>query len=234
MITNNDIRILVNTISNKEREGFIAFDKFNTLLNVESLNYFDLNLRMYRYDWKSRKTLEPFLVEEESLDLSDSIVRSSFSDIAKIIDSRTEDDKPIEIIENMGAWYDRLDSVIKAPTKDNPIMRLDSNSLYLEPSSITSLKDIIYIKYPKAPYLDGYLDQYNKFHYLEEEESKDLDGCTDCVTLDGTDSGTYDSKTVEMEFYDEDKLEIASRMLAALGITYDKGSLAQYMNIANE
>lgn len=234
-ITNNDIRITLNTISNKEREGLVGYNRFNNLLWIESLNYFDFHLRRYDRDWKSRHSLQPFLRESENMTSSGSVPFNVLSGtVAKIIEARSDGNKPFEIVDNEGIWYDRLDQYIKRPTTENPIVRLKNGGLEVEPKDLTTIKDIIYLKYPVKPYLDGYLDGNLNFNYLEEGGSVDLDSCSSCVTIGGDTTGAYSSQTKEMEFYDVDKVEIAARMLAALGITFNKQSLSQYLNLTEE
>lgn len=233
-MTNNDIRILLNTIAKTEREGLVSYNKLTQLLEAEGNNHFDYNLRKWEIDWKARKTLEPFLVEVTDLTSSGSFPFSNLSGtIAQVIEARSTDDNPIEIIDNTGIWYERLKDSIKKPSQKYPIMRLKNQSIEILPLSIT-LKDIIYYKYPTAPYLDGYLDENLKFNYLAEGGSVDLDSCSSCVTLDGTTTGTYNSQTAELEFYDVDKIEIASRILFTLGIKHDKQELYNYMQITDE
>ncbi|WP_292485844.1 hypothetical protein [Methanohalobium sp.] len=231
-INNNDIRILLNTIVNKEREGFLQYDEFNNLLKATQRNYFDLHLRRYSHDWKSRMTLRPLQEEQYGLNESGSVAYGNLNDMARIIEARSDDDRFIEVLETTGDWYDRLQKQIKAPTKDYPICRLQSGSLEVKPATVT-LKDIIYIRYPTEPYLDGYITiSTQQFTYLEEGETVTLS--SDEVALDGSTDTSYDSKTVEMEFNDEDKIEVAGQMLATLGITYSKQSLFEYMKLTNE
>jgi len=233
--TNNDIRKLLNLVSKKEKEGFLSYDNFNVLLKTSQRSYFDLNLRNYFDDWKARHTLRPFRVEQNNLNQSGSVSYGIFTDIAKIIEARNDQNRFIETIEDTGEWYDRLDMEIKAPTDKYPVCRLQSGSLELQPST-TALKDIIYIRYPATPVLDGMFSENTlEFQYLSAGASVDLDTTYDgWQAIDGTTAGTYNSKTVECEFYDEDKIEIAGLMLATLGITYNKQSLFEYMKLVNE
>lgn len=224
--TNNDLRILINTVAGKNREGLISLDKFNNLLIAETRNYFDLHLRRYDLDWKSRKTLRPFVEEENGLDLSGSAAYNSISnDIARIIEMRSSENNPIEEIQNEGVWYDRLRKSIKAPTDKNPIGRLQKGSIEIQPNTVT-LKDIIYLRYPDDPYLDGYVDSDGNFIYLDSGESS--------PGGEALLSGEASSQTSELGFEDEDKIEIAARMLGSLGITYNKQSLFQYIQMTNE
>lgn len=224
--TNNNLRILINTVAGKDREGIISFDKFNNLLVAETRNYFDFHLRRYDLDWKSRQTLRPFVEEENNLGLSGSAAYNSVSNsIAKIIEMRSGDDYPIEEIQNTGVWYDRLSKSIKIPSKKNPVGRLQKASIEIRPTTVT-LKDIIYLRYPDDPYLDGYIDSNGNFNYLANGESPDAG--------EELISGNTTSQTIELEFEDEDKIEIAANMLSSLGIAYNKQSLFQYAQMVNE
>jgi len=232
-MTNYQIFNVVNILLNKDDKGQYQLDQFNDILPAEARNYFDYVLRRYDNDWKARKSLRPFLRETDSATIrgSGSISYETVVDnFAKILEMRVhESGRFVEEVDNIGDWYDRLDSKIKEPTAKHPIARLKSGDIEIKPSSVGTI-DIYYLEYPTEPYMDGYYDSDSQFQYLGEGETVDLDA-TGGTGLDGSTSGTYTSSTVELDFYDEDKLEIASRILADLGVSHNKQSLVQYANM---
>jgi len=234
-MTNYDIFRLINFVANKDQEGYMQHDKFNIVLSAESRNKFDYDVRRYDYDPKARRSLRSFLREETGVDLDASgsaSYETSLNDYAKILGMRSAEGKYIEVVEHDGEWYDRLTSSIKAPSTSYPVARLTADDIEIRPLGVSAVA-ISYIKYPSDPYMDGYIDSNDEFVYLGEGESADLDA-TSGTGLDGSTSGTYDSSTVEMEWEDEDKLEVAARILGSLGIAYNKQSLVQYSQMLKQ
>lgn len=221
-MNNYDVFNLVTTIAGRDEEGQYQFDKFNTLLIAENRNKFDYELRRYNHDWKARLSLRPFLEETDgdSLEASGSVEIAS--DYAHIVEMRIQAGKFIEIVDE-GGWYDRLSSVIKAPTEKHPIARFTSFGFEVRPTSINAV-DIWYLRYPTDPYLDGYVNSDGNFVYVEEGGN---DENTSAELISGN-TGTSNSQTVELEWSDEDKIEIASRILADMGIAHNRESLFSY------
>lgn len=240
-MNNHDCYQLINFVSNKDRQGSISIGKYyvydgskstkfrlSTIFASESRNLFDFYLRRYFTDWKARQALEPFLdeIDNSSTSGSGSVAYSVMTRPAKIIEARSDQSKFIEVVENRGEWYDRLNKTIKAPSTTYPVMRLKGDSFEIRPTSVSDV-DIIYLKYPLDPVIDGYYDSNDNFVYLEEGQTVNFD-VESGTALDGTASGSYPSKTVEMEWDDEEKFEVVGRILADLGVSINKQSLVQY------
>jgi hypothetical protein len=109
---------------------------------------------------------------------------------------------------------------------DNPIARIRDEMIEVKPDSVSV--DVSYVKHPPTPYMDGYIDANDNFNFLKENVSTTLSA--DQEALDGSSDTSYESKTVPLDFNEEDQLEIASRILGDLGIAYSKASLVQYAN----
>lgn len=214
---------LVNIVANKDRSGLIDPQDFNVLLPAETRNYIDYLLRFYERDEKIRRQFEPFT--DESTSIAVPVILSDRVRYAKHNEIRTLEGKIIPVVDR-GSWYSYIDSFIKKPTESNPIARVIRDKIEIKPDTI-SYVDITYIRYPKDPYMDGYVDGDDNFVFLGEGESVDLDTTTG-TALDGTSSGTYNSQTIPLSFNDEGKLEIAARILGDMGIAYSKQALVQY------
>jgi hypothetical protein len=226
-MNNYDVLKLVNTVAGKDEVGQYQVDKFNTLLRVENRNLHDHLIRRYDRDWKARLALRPFLsqTDNEALQASGSVTTSS--NFAKIVEVWTKAGRFVEIIDNVGEWSDRLTKSIKAPSTTYPIARMTADGLEVRPLTINKV-DIWYIRYPTDPYLDGYIDGDGNFNYLSAGEDISLSTAS-MVAIDGTTLDyEYDSRTVELEWNDEEKIEIASRILGDMGVSHNKGSLVQY------
>jgi hypothetical protein len=89
---------------------------------------------------------------------------------------------------------------------------------------------LYYMKYPNTPAYDYYRDVNGNYVYLAEGEvhvwatgEKDSSGNT--KTIGDSD---YTSLTIELEWKEQDKLEIASRILKALGVNLDRKGVSAY------
>jgi hypothetical protein len=237
--TNNDIRQFVNDLAKKERQGALRFDQFNRFLIAANRNHFDYHWKFYEKNQKSTDTLSPFKkIKQEVLSQSGSVADDLSLDLSAYVlipkdyahfvpgSMQAGSGYPVYKVTEP-EWYDRLSQDIKKPTTKNPICVFGDGYLRIAPTTIDSV-EYSYLRYPTEPYLDGYvLDSNNEFVYLDEDESVDLDSVGG-ESLDGTSSGTYNSKTVELEWKFEDKLEIAARIASSYGLSIDKSSLWEY------
>lgn len=89
---------------------------------------------------------------------------------------------------------------------------------------------LYYIKNPVTPILDYYVDVNGNYQYLSASEEhkwatgeKDSSGNTHTYG-----DQNYTSTTVELEWKDQDKLDIVSRILSLMGVNLDSGEIMQY------
>jgi len=89
---------------------------------------------------------------------------------------------------------------------------------------------LYYIKEPTTPVYDYYIDVNGNYVYLDEGETHeweagqiDSDGTTHTVGDDD-----WDSKTIELEWKNQDKIEIASRILRDMGVELTRQEVQQY------
>lgn len=227
---------LVNIVARKDRNGALGYGDFNVLLQTETRNHFDFLIRYYERDPKARESLRPFMVEETGLTPpiylltgSGSLSTSALSDLSFYpykMKLRANGGRPIILVDDNESWYYYVNASIKGPTVDNPIARIRDEMIEVKPDSVSV--DVSYVKHPPTPYMDGYIDANDNFNFLKENVSTTLSA--DQEALDGSSDTSYESKTVPLDFNEEDQLEIASRILGDLGIAYNKASLVQYAN----
>jgi len=238
--TNYNLFELVNVITKKEREGALKYDQFNTLLEVENRNHFDYHWQFYEKNQKSTDTLSPFKeISQNDLIGSGSVSDDFFdayvnlpNDYAHLIPGsiKTGEGYMVEKLIDV-EWNLRNSQIIKAPTTKYPVCVFRNGFIEVVPVTIDSV-EFTYLRYPKTPYMDGYVDASGEFQYLDEGETKELSANE--TALDGSSDTSYDSKTVELEWKMEDKIEIAARILADVGVSIDKMSLWQYRKMMQQ
>jgi hypothetical protein len=89
---------------------------------------------------------------------------------------------------------------------------------------------LFYLKYPTIPFYDYYKDVNGRYHYLEAGETHSwVEGEVDSNGREklGTES-LYTSQTVEMNWKNEDKIIIAQRILATLGVRVNEKQLFEH------
>lgn len=91
---------------------------------------------------------------------------------------------------------------------------------------------LMYLEYPSVPRYDYYVDTDGNYVYLAENEThlwqdgeKDSQG-----NIKSSTDSEYTSKTVELEFKDEDKLVIANRILRTLGVSMENNEVVEVSN----
>jgi len=89
---------------------------------------------------------------------------------------------------------------------------------------------LYYIKYPATPIYDYYRDVNGNYVYLEEGAThvwatgeKDSTGGTHTAGDDD-----WSSLTIELEWKDQDRLKIASRILRIMGVKLSEAEVFQY------
>ena len=227
-LTNFDIITLVNLIRNKDLEGEdITASEFQTLINAQSKllfaeklgvpNLYQLNAPIERRGVNvSRKIageLRPFYVRETVLIVGGAADFSSKS-IGYIDAIEPSSISGRGIDELFGDEVaDRLGSAVVAPTADDPCMEWTSSgdSVLVYPSTITS----IILKYYTFP-PDAVVVLTTNATNLREE---------------------YDSvNSTELLWDDEQKIEIAYRILRDLGINMERQDVTAYAQniVSNE
>lgn len=94
---------------------------------------------------------------------------------------------------------------------------------------------LYYMKYPDTPVYDYYIDVNGQYQYLAVGEvhkwtTGEIDSSGVTRTTGDPD---YTSTTVELEWKDQDKLKISSKILRYMGIHLDEGEVLQYAQQLN-
>lgn len=226
-LTNFDIITLVNLIRNKNMEGRdISASEFQSLINAQSKLLFTEKLGVpSRYQpnapierggaelsRKISQELRPFYVRE-TVAVSSGVADFSTKSIGYLdaIEPSTISGRGFDELEGSEV-ADRLGSSVVYPTADDPCLEWrDGTSVLVYPSTIIS----IVLKYYKYPPDAVVVTTTNSTTLLEEYDS---------------------SSSTELLWYDEQKIEIAYRILRDLGINMERSDVLQYADkiVTNE
>jgi len=116
----------------------------------------------------------------------------------------------------------RLENFIDVPTALFPIGEFIGTKFYIYPATISSA-DIIYYRKPVDAVMDFYINNIGELVYLAAGGSHLL--TTGEIGSHGQTSGTVNSLTVELEFGDDLKMEIAYLIAKSLGLNLQRGDM---------
>lgn len=218
-MTNFDIFNLVNFIINKDINGnAFSPSEFDTVLNAESLRHFKKKLGLpeeYQPNAPvpregvditsvNQKDLRPFLVTEE-LTLTSGAIDMSSRNVAHVLSAAPSPQTGFPCDElTSSEYYERVNNAITSPTLYYPVFSWRSNtSLEFLPNTITTAN----IKYYKYPSVASTVIVANATTLLPE----------------------YDSgASVELEWDDVNKVDIAYKILRDSGINLERGDVVNY------
>lgn len=218
-LTNWDLITIINTIRNKNLSGEdIRADEYQSLFNSQSQlmfaeklglpNLYQANAPIERrgaeVSRKISQELKPFLRRESvlavggAIDLSSKNIGYFLACEPSSLSGRGMDEL------NPSEVADRLSDPIVAPTESDPAFEWSSDStILIYPSTITNVV-LRYYEYPSDCVI---ATTYNATTLLEE----------------------YDAgSSTELEWSDEQKIEIAYRVLRDIGINMERTDVAQY------
>jgi len=237
-MTNADIRNLINTILREDLRGNpLSPSGFNDLLVVENINLFDWFLDRYEFTSEVSDAISIFKKEVQGASLTVNTTTQKITlpdDFARhrylMYRYNGTDYRNFDIVTD-GEWGDRLGSSIKVPSLKNPVGNYQGSVLRYSPSTIqSSYLYFGYFGYPTEPYYDYYIDTGDREVALSVGETHTW--ITGEVDSSGTEHTTgdddYESQTVELEWRDSEKLKIAYRILASMGISLSEPQFFQY------
>lgn len=226
-LTSGDIVNIVNTVLNKDLNGnSIDYTEFQSLINSQSKllfaeklglpNRYQLNAPIEQkgagVSRKINSELRPFL-RRESLTITGGAgnLASLDEDVGYLLSvtPNTISGRGFDIVDP-DEWADRVGSVVVTPTVDDPIlMYTDEDSILISPSTITE----VYVTYYKTPDDAVFTYTQNATTLLPEYVG-----------------------TTELEWGDEQKIEIAYRILRDAGVNIERQDAVAYAQniVSNE
>lgn len=121
-----------------------------------------------------------------------------------------------------GEIANRLNNFIEAPTALFPIGEFIGNKFNIYPTTLSSA-DLIYYSKPVDAVMDFYINNIGELIYLAAGSTHTL--TTGQVGSAGQTSGTVTSLTVELEFGDDLKIEVAYLIAKSLGLNLQRGDM---------
>lgn len=221
-ITNQEIWDIIDHHSRKELKGNTTrLEDRSKLLKEASYELFNIEYKLYEQTQEMTDTLKRFERSVLGSELSPSTdsygsyipLPTDYAHITGLSykqSGNVYNHSPIDVVTDE-EWYERRGSYLKKPTVDNPIATLRGSKLYYAPDSNddvtalqTSMIEMSYLRYPTEPV---YATTYNST----------------------TDTYTYDSgNSVELDWNNDDKYKIASRILQKIGVNLSEQQLFQY------
>lgn len=123
-----------------------------------------------------------------------------------------------------GELEERISSSIDYPDEEFPVSEIYGSSIQIYPSTITSAV-LTYYKIPTSPHMDFYLNSDGEIIYLGVGEQHTL--LTGETGSGGETSGTVTSISVESEFDDTAKVDLAFIIARNMGISVQRQDVAQ-------
>ena len=121
-----------------------------------------------------------------------------------------------------GEIANRLNNFIEAPTALFPIGEFIGNKFNIYPTTLSSA-DLVYYRKPVDAVMDFYINNIGELVYLTAGSTHTL--TTGQVGSAGQTSGTVTSLTIELEFGDDLKMEIAYLIAKSLGLNLQRGDM---------
>jgi len=133
--------------------------------------------------------------------------------------------RKVEVVTD-SQWDDIMSSSIRPPSEKYPIMNYQDSYIRFAPTNLKAV-NYVYLKTPVPPVYDFYFSVDGEMIYLPPNTKHTL-----IVGEEGSQGqvapATVTSLSVESEFQDADKLELANLILQHIGINLREGALLQY------
>lgn len=221
-------------IANKDNRGdVLSIDEFNNLVAQSNKDYQNELLKDYEESGEITDSLQVFITTDTTgLDGSSKLaLPSDYAKYSYLIANNGVTDVVVDMVTGEEYAEYSQDALLK-PTSNYPQYRIAGGSLIVYPTATFASKSATfeYIKYPSTPRLDWYIDVNGYYQLLGAGETHvwttgeiDSSGTTHTVG-----DPNYSSTTVELEWFDKDKLEIFVRVLTTIGYKISSQELVQY------
>lgn len=239
-MNNGEIYNLVLYIGNKENfGGYLNADQFQQQLEIANIVLLKENLGItndYNFGAPiSRRQKGMNTILDDTTNVFKKKATVSFSSGVGALPSdyfkydilrQATTGKKIEILSSPEVAQ-RNSSYIDAPSTTFPVAEIIGTSLNIYPTSILSAS-LVYYRYPVAPVFDYYVDASGELIYLENAEEHELTAGE--VDSAGNTSGTFVSASVELEWGDSEKIDIAWLVIKNMGINLSRQDIAGIAN----
>jgi hypothetical protein len=131
----------------------------------------------------------------------------------------------VEVL-HAGELARRLNNAIDFPSVEYPMGEFIGNTFNIYPTGITGTTTLIYYRYPTAAVFDYYINADGEIVYLPEGAAAYTLQAGE-VYSDGTTSGAKNTISVELNWGDESKIDIAWLVCKYMGMNLLRGDVFQ-------
>ena len=227
MVNVNEVKVLIDTIANKEQSGMpYTIDRLNELFDMANNDLFKLryglpeeyqpgspvprmayeNTQKIKDDLKDLKSKHTFSLNAQGeAPLPDNYIHKTEMYYTKVTNNLgsqpTSRIVPIEVVDD-DKWAKRMSNNVTGPDVDFPIARIDAGQVLFEPKNLQRV-EMLYLRYPVKPVW--------------------------AFTLNANGVEQYDSaNSINFEWNQSLKSDIVRIILGYLGISLREEMLLQY------
>lgn len=228
---NGQIYDFVNTILRKEKNGSAVSPERFTLMLVSSM-WEKVNYEFSRFEMaqvitdtiKSLKVIETIAVtaggDFDITTLGDDYLHPT---TLTYVDTGTRT-RQIDIVTD-AEWAEYTSNSLLAPDLLFPIAKIVDETIYFTP--IVSVNaEFTYLKKPTEPFYDYYWDVNDDVIYMSPGTNHTL--VAGEMYRDGTTVGLVASISVELPFPDQERIDVAYKILQKFGIPVQENTAAQF------
>lgn len=234
---------LLNTIIRKEKEGqTISPEQFSELLQMcswEKANadfaFFEQN-QIVTDSLRDLKTKTPLTITAGEGDISS---LTDYWHATNAYHAITDYDiVPIDLVTDVEYDYKSF-SDLEKPELMWPIMKIEGDTLTVNPSTITSIT-FLYLRKPDVPFFDYYIDANDNIQYLtvgqvytlktDESYTDKEDGTVFGVgsTIGVKPAQDANNMSIELSFPDGERIQILYMILEKIGVSLNEQDALQY------
>jgi len=229
-MNNGKIWDIVHAVVKKESRGnIIKPDRFTDILQQCNAEYYNQQYEKWGLSQTSTDSMRPFVVLDETVALttgSATISTGLASTYKHAIAARNAANEAKIDILTPNNWNEWIGDALMTGTATYPIMTMDSTTIKVFPTTITSIK-FSYLKASTDPFFDYYIDANYKVQYLTEGQTA-YTLQTNEVYRTGATSGSFTSTSVDLEWDYIDIVNIISMILEKLGVGMSAPDITQY------
>lgn len=234
----NDLYQIVLDRLRKDRKGAINPEEFESFLNNRSIDYYNQQMGVEGVSKLNQESLAPFMEMNDPLQIASTSaeavywVDTSSTDIAQLVNvwhssSNTVFSTVTEVdMLSNPEMPSRLNNAITGPSSTDPVGYVDASKIRVY-GVTTGYLLLDYYKHPTPVYFDYYTDDDGNITYLTEGQSA-YTLQTGEVARDGTTAGgSVTSISVDLEWGDQDAMNILDMVMTDVGIAQNDQSVVQ-------